>query len=163
MLLGGDEYGHTRYGNNNAWCQDNELNWHQWQLTHHNMFKRFTQELIKMRRRISLLQRGKFFDSSTIEWHGRTLFSPDWSQDAQLVVYAFLDQDGARTAFFAWNMSDHQENIEVPEGKRNWKMTLNTHAIAPTDVAPPEQAATFSSTHLLLPPKTVIVLESYHT
>lgn len=163
MLLGGDEYGHTRYGNNNAWCQDNELNWHQWQLTHHNFFKRFTQELIKMRKRISLLQKGKFFDSSTTEWHGRTLFSPDWGQDAQLVVYAFLDQDGARTAFFAWNMSDHQENIEVPEGKRNWKMTLNTHAIAPTDVAPPEQAATFSSTHLLLPPKTVIVLESYHT
>lgn len=161
MLLGGDEYGHTKQGNNNTWCQDNELSWHLWQLTHHNSFRRFTQELIRMRKRIKPLQQEQFFIPSTIEWHGRTLFNPDWGSESHLVICALLDQSGERTAFIAWNMSDHAEVIEVPEGKFSWRLTLNTHATTPTDISPPDQAALFTSQHLLLSPKTVIVLEAW--
>ena len=32
MLLGGDEFGRTQHGNNNAWCQDNEISWFDWSL-----------------------------------------------------------------------------------------------------------------------------------
>ena len=62
MLLGGDEFLRTQQGNNNAWCQDNELSWIDWSLTETNAgFLRFTREMIHFRRRHPALRRRRFF------------------------------------------------------------------------------------------------------
>ena len=50
MLLGGDELGRTQHGNNNAWCQDNELSWFDWEAADWE-FRRFAHELIRLRAR----------------------------------------------------------------------------------------------------------------
>ncbi|HJZ56435.1 MAG TPA: alpha-amylase family glycosyl hydrolase, partial [Gemmataceae bacterium] len=62
MLLAGDEFLRTQKGNNNAWCQDNDISWVNWKLADENAdFLRFTRELIWLRRRHPALRRRRFF------------------------------------------------------------------------------------------------------
>ncbi len=62
MLLAGDEFLRTQQGNNNAWCQDNEISWVNWALAEKNKdFLRFVRELIHLRKRHPALRRRRFF------------------------------------------------------------------------------------------------------
>jgi glycogen operon protein len=62
MLLAGDEMLRTQKGNNNAWCQDNEISWVNWKLTEENKgYLRFVRELIHLRKRHPALRRRRFF------------------------------------------------------------------------------------------------------
>jgi glycogen operon protein len=67
MLLHGDEYGRTQHGNNNVYCQDNEVSWFNWEWSEREqaMFD-FTSMIIKLRREHPVLHRRKFF-------HGREI------------------------------------------------------------------------------------------
>jgi isoamylase len=62
MLVAGDEMGHTQNGNNNAYCQDNELTWIDWSKLNDGGRKllEFTKRLIQIRMRHPILQRGRF-------------------------------------------------------------------------------------------------------
>ena len=65
MLLGGDEFGRTQHGNNNAWCQDNEISWFDWSLLEENAgLHEFVQKLIVLRRAHPVFRRRQFL-------HGR--------------------------------------------------------------------------------------------
>ena len=62
MILAGDEFLRTQFGNNNAWCQDNETAWLNWTFAEeHEPFLRFTREMIWLRRRHPALRRRRFF------------------------------------------------------------------------------------------------------
>ena len=62
MMLGGDELGHCQQGNNNTYCQDNELTWLDWELdTRKQEFLDFTKKLLYIRRTQPVFQRRKFF------------------------------------------------------------------------------------------------------
>src|SRR5205085_12702229 len=63
MLLAGDEFGRTQRGNNNAYCQDNELSWVDWSLVSQDRGKRmasFVHRLIGLRRDYPMLRRSRF-------------------------------------------------------------------------------------------------------
>jgi isoamylase len=63
MILGGDERGRTQRGNNNAYCQDNELSWYDWTpSTDAERFTAFTRRLVALQRRHAVLRRRTFFD-----------------------------------------------------------------------------------------------------
>ena len=62
MLLGGDEFGRTQEGNNNAYCQDNEISWLNWRRDEkQNRLLEFTRKLIQLRREHAVFRRPKFF------------------------------------------------------------------------------------------------------
>jgi isoamylase len=62
MILAGDEFLRTQQGNNNAWCQDNDISWVDWSLTEKNAdFLRFTREMIALRKRHPVFRRRRFF------------------------------------------------------------------------------------------------------
>jgi isoamylase len=63
MLLAGDEFGNTQEGNNNAYCQDNEISWLSWENTRpeDEELRRFVQYLIRLRRRHRVFSRPRFF------------------------------------------------------------------------------------------------------
>jgi isoamylase len=67
MLLGGDEFGRTQNGNNNAYCLDNEVNWLNWQRRDKQLFV-FTKRLIEFRKRHPVFRRPKFFQGKRV--HG---------------------------------------------------------------------------------------------
>ena len=86
MLLGGDEIGRTQRGNNNAWCQDNELSWFDWELdASRERLLAFTRRLVELRRRHPVFRRTRFLDGRSA---GSALpdawwFRPDGRQMAQ--------------------------------------------------------------------------------
>ncbi len=67
MLLGGDEYGRTQNGNNNAYCQDNEISWLNWQRNEkQDRLFEFTKKLIEFRREHPVFRRPKFFQGRRV-------------------------------------------------------------------------------------------------
>ena len=71
MVLGGDELGHTQLGNNNAYCQDNELSWIDWELdADHQAFLEFACRLIALRRRHPVFSRRRFLQGDTVAADG---------------------------------------------------------------------------------------------
>ena len=91
MLLAGDELSHTQQGNNNTYCQDNELTWLDWELTDEQQdFLAFVKQMISIRRSQPVFQRRKFFqgrpifgaDESDITWFepsGKPMGEEAWS------------------------------------------------------------------------------------
>lgn len=81
MLLAGDEFGRTQSGNNNAYCQDNEISWIDWGLAkRHADLLRFVQRLVAFRAQHPILRRQTFAGEEVrIDWHGVRLSEPDWS------------------------------------------------------------------------------------
>ncbi|HET6312495.1 MAG TPA: glycogen debranching protein GlgX, partial [Chloroflexia bacterium] len=81
MICGGDEFGRTQQGNNNAYCQDNEISWYNWDWSDkdHDLFE-FTRKLIQVRKDFPVLHRRKFFQGRRIrgsEVEDLTWFRPD--------------------------------------------------------------------------------------
>jgi glycogen operon protein len=80
MLLAGDEFGHTQKGNNNTYCQDNELSWLNWNLEEdQKRFMEFCRKVTTLRKQEKVLQRRSFFQGRSIRGEGVTdvtWFSP---------------------------------------------------------------------------------------
>ena len=71
MLLAGDEIGHTQQGNNNAYCQDNELTWLNWDLNDRQQrFLDFTRKVVRIWREHPVFQRRKFFQGRALRGTG---------------------------------------------------------------------------------------------
>ncbi|MBI4294229.1 MAG: glycogen debranching protein GlgX [Betaproteobacteria bacterium] len=92
MLLAGDETGRTQMGNNNAYCQDNEISWLNWDLgEEEKQFLEFTQHMIGLRRAHPVFRRRDFYqgrplhgkDVKDIVWFkpdGREMSDDEWNQ-----------------------------------------------------------------------------------
>jgi glycogen operon protein len=102
MLLSGDELGRTQRGNNNAWCQDNEISWLDWALDEEReRLLGFTRRLVELRRRHPVFRRPRFLDghetSSKVPdawWFrpdGRKMTHRDWETPGTHVVGLFLN------------------------------------------------------------------------
>jgi isoamylase/glycogen operon protein len=136
MLLMGDEYGHTRNGNNNTWCQDNELNWFLWnRMDARPGFYPFYRFMIHFRNQHPLLRKDTFLTDKHITWHGQFPFNPDWSHDNRLVAFTLNNSDQRANLYTAFNAGHLPITITIPpapEGK-HWFWVVNTHQIPPDD------------------------------
>ena len=106
MLLGGDEIGRTQRGNNNAWCQDNEISWIDWSACDEELLA-FARRLIELRRAHPVFRRTRFFDGTgehlpDVWWmrpDGRRMTRRDWDNTESRAIGIFLNGDelGAET------------------------------------------------------------------
>jgi glycogen operon protein len=84
MICGGDEIGRTQLGNNNAYCQDNEITWHDWELDdRQRAFLEFTRRIVAFRRAHPVLHRRKFLQGRSVqgsEIKDITWFKPDGTE-----------------------------------------------------------------------------------
>jgi isoamylase len=100
MLLGGDEFGRTQRGNNNAWCQDNELSWFRWDEADEELLE-FARRLIRFRREHPVFRRRTFFEGRGKElpdvwWmrpDGRRMTRRDWDNADARAIGVFLNGD----------------------------------------------------------------------
>ncbi|HSL66226.1 MAG TPA: hypothetical protein VK874_16355, partial [Gaiellaceae bacterium] len=101
MLLGGDELGRTQRGNNNAWCQDNELSWFDWEAADVELLA-FTQRLIRLRRAHPVFRRTRFLegresmgsgapDAWWFRADGRRMNQADWRRGDAHTLGLFLN------------------------------------------------------------------------
>jgi isoamylase len=141
MLLAGDEILRTQGGNNNAWCQDNEISWVDWGLATKNAaFLRFVKMMMALRKRHPALQRPGFFREGDIHWHGVYPNLPDWSPASRTMA---LVLDGQRTgrepdrdfymAFTSWH--EPLPFIVPPSpGNKAWRRVIDTGLASPDDI-----------------------------
>lgn len=136
MLQMGDEYAHTRNGNNNSWCQDNELNWFLWsQINEKGNFYRFYKSLIHFRKNNPFLQRNSFLAEKDVVWHGEQPDQPDWDNDNRFVAFTLNDEDGKPGLYAAFNADHNYKNLIIPtlsDGKF-WRWVVNTSNPPPQD------------------------------
>jgi len=107
MVLGGDEIGRTQHGNNNAYCQDNELSWFDWEKPDVEL-RLFTTRLIELRRRHPVFRRRRYFQgrpvhgdgAADLAWFrpdGREMGDADWDAGFAKSVAVFLNGDAIST------------------------------------------------------------------
>ena len=136
MILMGDEYGHTRNGNNNTYCQDNALNWFLWdELSKNEGFARFHRLMIQFRNLNPLLTRKEFLGSNDIDWHGHLPLKANWSVDNRFLAWTLKDNVKSESLYIAFNAHFQPANVQLPpspKGKK-WFRVLDTSLSSPND------------------------------
>jgi glycogen operon protein len=96
LLLGGDEFGRTQRGNNNAYCQDNEITWFDWSAVDQELLQ-FTQDLIELRLAHRVFRRRRYLtgkDAADLRWFtpsGTAMTAEDWADPSARSVALFID------------------------------------------------------------------------
>jgi glycogen operon protein len=146
MLSMGDEVGRTQQGNNNPYCQDNEITWFDWDLCRrHADLHRFVKQLIAARMHgdragadHELPSLNDLLLQRRIEWHGVTLHEPDWSQDSRTFALTVTGEEiGFRLHVMAnawWRPLDFELPAADGIGSR-WRRWIDTALAPPHDIA----------------------------
>jgi isoamylase len=155
MLLGGDEIGSTQRGNNNAYCQDNEISWYDWNSADTTLLE-FTRRLIRFRKEHPVFRRRKWFQGRPI--HGAKVtdigwFTPDgqamaeehWGEGFAKALGVFLNGEGIDSpdargervvddSFYVL-FNGHYERLPfvVPKGEwgKEWMVVFDTSQALP--------------------------------
>ncbi len=176
MLVAGDEFRRTQNGNNNAYCQDNEISWMNWDLTQSNQeLVRFCRSLIEFRRNQPTVRREKFLtgipDSkdglADVSWYNALGTAVDWHSN-ELPIICLLaapkiedDPEGlGHDVLIMMNPSGQGCRFMIPtiSKSKNWRLFIDTSQPHPNDIYPelngPKLAARNSRT---LPLKSLAV------
>jgi isoamylase/glycogen operon protein len=163
LILMGDEYAHTRHGNNNTWCQDNELNWFLWnRLDLRPGFHRFFRSLIQFRKaHAHLLARDNFLGDKDITWHGLTPLNPEWGNDNHFVSFTLNSEEGP-ALYIAFNAAHTAQTINLPSPgeKKHWSWIVNTHNAPPEDFFEEEESPRLLTNTFRIPSYSAIVLKA---
>ncbi|XP_007014466.2 PREDICTED: isoamylase 1, chloroplastic isoform X1 [Theobroma cacao] len=135
MICMGDEYGHTKGGNNNTYCHDNYINYFRWDKKEEcsSDFFRFCCLMTKFRRECESLGLNDFPTAERLQWHGHTPGMPDWSDRSRFVAFTLIDSVKGEI-YVAFNTSYLPVTITLPErpGYR-WEPLVDTSKPAPFD------------------------------
>ncbi len=152
MLLGGDEFLRTQNGNNNAYCQDNETSWYDWDYARaHTDITDFTRKVIALRKRYPILQKRKFsvghdFDlhkPQDISWCDTQLNQINWDDPNVCTICCLLDGSKAASAglgayflFFVINAASDAFGVKLPPYENiDWFRILDTSLDPGQDIA----------------------------
>ena len=137
MLLGGDEFRRTQRGNNNAYCQDNEISWCDWtHLAQHQEMYRFTRDVIVFRRAHPILSTEHFYTDAEIQWFGPHGDSPHWADRTAKQVACLIHEDNQRALCLLFNAGVDSADFHLPptpNGAR-WHLAVDTSCEAPQGV-----------------------------
>ncbi|WP_204623620.1 glycogen debranching protein [Crenalkalicoccus roseus] len=162
MLLGGDEFRRTQRGNTNAWCQDNEISWHDWRLvSRHAGLVRFVRRLIAFRRAHPVLSAERFYDAAEIAWFGPDGAEPDW-HGAENRLGCMIREEGAVPGALCllFNASRHAPArfLPPPPPAGAWRIAFDTAAAAPDDAADPGGERPAEAAPVLVPRSTLVLV-----
>jgi isoamylase len=151
MLLAGDEFGRTQNGNNNAYCQDNEISWLNWEHDERGAaLVRFTQKLTALRHKYPILRRNRFLtgahdeelevkDLTWINASGQEMRKEDW-EDANMHCFGMLIDGRARLTGVAQRgteatmllvLNSHHDLVQFTlpgeAGGESWRLLIDTN------------------------------------
>jgi len=137
MLLGGDEFRRTQRGNNNAYCQDNEVSWFDWSLVEkHKEIHRFTRGMIAFRRAHSALRKEVFYTEADIKWFAPNGATTDWMDRRQKSFACLILGQSEPDLFLMFNADSRSVDFSIPAlpGSQIWRMAVDTARAAPDDL-----------------------------
>lgn len=177
MLLGGDEFMRTQAGNNNAYCQDNDITWFNWDLLNQNAdMLDFFKKALAFTKRYTILQRRKFLlgqdlvgdQIPDIAWFGKDLGAPSWDDPELCTLCCQLDGGeeksdlGDYQLFFILNGDFNLQFIQLPPlgGGKKWYRAIDTSLKSGEDFWGPgrEVPITPPDYYLANPRSTVVLL-----
>ena len=177
MLLGGDELGRTQQGNNNAYCQDNEVTWFDWSTSDAGLLD-FTRRLIALRKAHPVFRRSRFLagaEAVELRWFtpaGTEMTIADWSNPNALAVALYLDgsDDPDRAADGTWLVDDDfmvlvnawweplDFVLPATRPQAGWQVEIDTYELAsPSGQAAAQRGA---GDQITVGPRSVAVLKS---
>jgi glycogen operon protein len=137
MLLGGDEFRRTQRGNNNAYCQDNEVSWFDWSLLEKNKeIYRFARGMIAFRRAHPVLRREKFYTDEDIKWFAPSGVDPNWADQGQKSFACLILGQTDPDLFILFNADTTPIDFFIPAlpAGKIWRLAVDTSRPAPDDV-----------------------------
>ncbi len=169
MILAGDEIGRAQQGNNNAYCQDNEVSWLNWNFFKSNShIHRFFKHLIAFRKN-HILFRSESFDENgsdnfkTITWHGVKPNKPDWSYDSRALGMLFSGYERDNDIYIIANAYWEKLRFKLPRlsGDRKWYRFIDTIFDSPHDINEVDNEVILSEQRFYnVGPRSVVVLLS---
>jgi len=178
MIVSGDEARRTQKGNNNAYCQDNEMSWLDWSLAEKNRdVLRFTRGLVEFRQHHPVFMRPDFLTGQghisrgtpDITWFNAEGKPVDWGKTDRFIAYRLM---GARESILAnrddndfyliFNASNRDVTVTVtpPPPGREWLRVIDTARAAPEDILAPGKEASLPSPnkYVALARSTVVLI-----
>eukprot|EP00252_Welwitschia_mirabilis_P001050 TRINITY_DN11018_c0_g1_i1.p1 TRINITY_DN11018_c0_g1~~TRINITY_DN11018_c0_g1_i1.p1 ORF type:complete len:788 (-),score=129.70 TRINITY_DN11018_c0_g1_i1:67-2430(-) len=134
MLTMGDEYGHTKGGNNNTYCHDNDINYFRWDKKELKEKKfRFCSLMAKFRRECKVLGLEDFPTAEVLQWHGHQPDLPDWSDPSRFVAFTLADSVKG-DLYIAFNASHLPVIVTLPDRPGfKWEPLVDTSKVSPYD------------------------------
>ncbi len=170
MFVAGDEIRRTQKGNNNAYCQDNETSWFDWNLIQVNSdLYRFWKRLIEFRKNHAALRSRYFFNGmvndrglADVSWHGCQLNKPVWTDpDARALAMTLGGFNGAADIHVMMNMYWEDLAFDIPPlENRRWLRAVDTAETTPHDIAGPGEEPEFAGTSCTVRGRSIVVLVS---
>jgi len=165
MLTMGDEMGRSQGGNNNAYCQDNEVSWLDWTLAQKNAaLLRFARKSVGLRVAFDPAEPAKevtlaeFLVRSKVEWHGVRLGSPDWSEGSRSLAVGFSALDGSVRLHCIFNAWKEALQFELPASEEGWRLLIDTALPPPDDARGWDEALPVEGRHYLAQAHSVVML-----
>jgi len=168
MFVAGDEVRNTQHGNNNAYCQDNEIGWFDWSCVQkHPDLLRFWQRIIQFRRKYRAVRKNAFFTGEAndrgvkdITWHGTKLNTPGWDDSQGRALGFTLAGFGSDPDIHVMmNMYWDALEMDVPTvAIHQWMRVVDTSLPSPTDIADPGTEVAFTGQSYRVNPRSIVVL-----
>jgi glycogen operon protein len=167
MLSMGDEVRRTQRGNNNAYCQDNEISWFDWSLVERNAdVLRFVKGLAALRRHRDIVGDGirtlnQLLKQAHVEWHGVELGKPDWSERSHSLAVTIETTHGRFLLHALFNFYWEPLRFDlpsVPAGSLGWRCCVDTALPSPEDIRPLREARPVTTASYVAEARSVVVL-----
>jgi glycogen operon protein len=178
MILFGDEIGRTQGGNNNSYCQDNELSWFDWsQVDSHGELLGFFKRIIAFRNAHPVLRNNAHFRNCDyvgsgypdISWHGQKAWYADWSPECRTLAFMLCGHHAKQgkvpdnDIYVAMNMHWEMHGFELPRlpAGKCWHVFANTEVAPPFDICDPgNEPRVENQQEFLVGPRSIIILTS---
>jgi glycogen operon protein len=167
MLLMGDEVRRTQKGNNNAYCQDNELSWFDWSAVEKESdLLRFVKGLIYLTEWFKIFQEENLLEVACethqphINWHGVYLSQPDWDYNSHTLAFTLRHPEADERLHVMLNAYWEPLPFELPllgHGDR-WHRILDTALASPEDYCDPKTAPSYQGETYLVQARSSVIL-----
>ncbi len=176
MILAGDEMAKTQWGNNNAYCQDNEISWVDWSfLEKNNELFNFFKKMIALRLAHPVLRSRTHFKNrdymgsgfADITWHGQKAWDVDWSAESCCLAFLLCGRHAKggtvddNSIYVAMNMHWMMHGFGLPKlpDYMEWCVFANTDAQPPHDIwEPGKEVRLDNQEEFLVGPRSVVIL-----
>ena len=164
MLLMGDEVRRTQQGNNNAYCQDNDISWFDWDsVQEHQEILRFTKKLIRFYHKHRLFQTNNFWTlpgGPELYWHGVKIGEPDWGHDSHSLAFELVDRESNEHIYVLLNAYWKALDFELPVHPVgvSWFRVIDTTYNPPLDFADSPVQLPNDQKSYAVQPRSVVLL-----
>jgi isoamylase len=167
MFLMGDEVRNTQHGNNNAYSQDNEISWFDWDKVNEEQgLLRFVSGLLRFRQKSKLFRRQSYWagpGGTNIVWHGVHLQQPDWGDQSHSIAFELFTPNGddeQEHIYIALNAYWEPLTFQLPNlpAEWGWARLVDTSQSSPLDFADPPILLEENQKHYPLTTRSVVVL-----